>query len=101
MMRKTLLITSLVCRDYVTVDTRTALKRMQTNAGASVEDVSLLLAHHSIKITERHYLKFDQHRQDRLTRAAMVDFELGNTPPPSKQRRASAIQMGGANAVVR
>jgi len=29
------------------------------NAGASLEDVSLLLAHHSIKITERHYLKFD------------------------------------------
>lgn len=37
------------------------------NAGASLEDVSLLLAHHSIKITERHYLKFDQRRQERPT----------------------------------
>ncbi len=52
------------------------------NAGASLEDVSLLLAHHSIKITERHYLKFDQRRQERLTRAAMVDFEPGPTPQP-------------------
>jgi len=47
------------------------------NAGASLEDVSLLLAHHSIKITERHYLRFDQRRQERLTRAAMVDLRAG------------------------
>ena len=33
------------------------------NAGASLEDVSLLVAHHSIKITERHYLRFDQRRE--------------------------------------
>jgi hypothetical protein len=46
-----------------------------SHALASLEDVSLLLAHHSVEITERHYLKFDRRRQDRLTRAAMVDFE--------------------------
>ena len=57
------------------------------NAGASLEDVSLLLAHHSIKITERHYLRFDQRRQERLTRAAMVDFEQTEAPhPPSSAR---------------
>jgi len=55
------------------------------NGGASLEDVSLLLAHHSIKITERHYLKFDQRRQERLTRAAMVDFEQTRFPKPPKQ----------------
>jgi integrase len=33
------------------------------SAGAPLEDVSLLLAHHSIKIIERYYLKFDQRRQ--------------------------------------
>ena len=38
------------------------------NAGASLEDVSLLLAHHSIKIKERHYLRFD-----RSTSAARSD----------------------------
>ena len=63
------------------------------NAGASLEDVSLLLAHRSIKITERHYLKFDQRRQDRLTRAAMVDFEQAETPQSPKRRRARVIQM--------
>lgn len=44
-------------------------------AGASLEDVSLLLAHRSIKVTERHYLKFDQRRQQRLTKASMVDWD--------------------------
>jgi integrase/recombinase XerD len=44
-------------------------------AGASLEDVSLLLAHRSIKVTERHYLKFDQRRQQRLTAASMVDWD--------------------------
>jgi hypothetical protein len=55
--------------------------------------VSLLLAHRSIKITERHYLKFDQRRQDRLTRAAMVDFDQAETPKPSNQRRAKLLEM--------
>lgn len=71
------------------------------NAGASLEDVSLLLAHHSIKITERHYLKFDQRRQDRLTRAAMVDFEQAEPPKPFKQRRARVLEMPVAEAVAR
>jgi integrase len=68
------------------------------NAGASLEDVSLLLAHHSIKTTERHYLRFDQRRQDRLTRAAMVDFEQAQTPRHPKQRRARVLEMPVANA---
>ena len=67
------------------------------NAGASLEDVSLLLAHHSIKVTERHYLRFDQRRQERLTRAAMVDFEQARAPQPPKQRRARVLAMPTAN----
>jgi site-specific recombinase XerD len=63
------------------------------NAGASLEDVSLLLAHHSIKITERHYLKFDQRRQERLTRAAMVDFDQAELPEPPKSTKARVIRM--------
>jgi len=67
------------------------------NGGASLEDVSLLLAHHSIKITERHYLKFDQRRQERLTRAAMVDFEPGPTLQP-RQERDRILEMSIGNA---
>jgi integrase len=51
-------------------------------AGASLEDVSLLLAHRSIRITERHYLKFDQRRQDRLITASMVDWHQIEPPKP-------------------
>jgi integrase len=52
-------------------------------AGASLEDVSLLLAHRSIRTTERHYLKFDQRRQDRLTAASMVDWH--QIKPPKRK----------------
>ena len=58
----------------------------------------MLLAHHSIKITERHYLRFDQRRQERLTRAATVDFEQAQTPQPPRQRRARVLEMPVANA---
>jgi integrase/recombinase XerD len=60
--------------------------------GASLEDVSLLLAHRSIKVTERHYLKFDQRRQDRLTAASMVDWHQirEEKPPKSKSPRRAA-----------
>jgi len=55
-------------------------------AGASLEDVSLLLAHRSIRITERHYLKFDQRRQDRLITASMVDWHQIERPKPKVVR---------------
>jgi integrase len=71
------------------------------NAGASLEDVWLLLAHQSIKIAERHYLRFDQRRQERLTRAAMVEFEQAQTPQPPKHRRARVLEMPVANTASR
>ncbi len=60
--------------------------------GAALEDVSLLLGHSSIKVTERHYLKFDQRRQERLTRASMVDWE--QIAP--KQRKPKVATMARA-----
>ena len=69
------------------------------NAGASLEDVSLLLAHHSVKITERHYLKFDQRRQDRLTRAAMVDFEQAETPKPPRELVKGGVKLDHCGGV--
>jgi len=65
-------------------------------AGASLEDVSLLLAHRSIKITERHYLKFDQRRQDRLTKASMVDWELATTKRKQTRKLLSMKRKGAA-----
>jgi hypothetical protein len=50
--------------------------------GALLEDVSLLLAHRSIRITERHYLKFDQRHQHRLIMASMVDWHQIDPPLP-------------------
>jgi integrase len=66
-------------------------------AGASLEDVSLLLAHRSIKITERHYLKFDQRRQDRLTKASMVDWNQIETVKSPKTRTSGR---GAASASI-
>jgi hypothetical protein len=77
------------------------LTSKKLNAGASLEDVSLLLTHHGIKITERHYLMCDQRCQERLTRAAMVDFEQAKEPQPAKQRRAKVLEMPVAEAAIR
>jgi len=73
----------------------------EAQRGSVVEDVSLLLAHHSIKITERHYLRFDQRRQERPTRVAMVDFEQARTPQLPKQRRGRVLEMPHANTASR
>ena len=36
-------------------------------SGVSLEDVSVLLGHESIKVTEKHYAPWIQTRQDRLS----------------------------------
>jgi integrase/recombinase XerD len=61
------------------------------NAGASLEDVSLLLGHRSIKITERHYLRFDKRRQERLTRASMADWAAQPAAAKKKERMGTNI----------
>jgi integrase/recombinase XerD len=68
-------------------------------AGASLEDVSLLLAHRSIKITERHYLKFDQRRQDRLTKASMVDWNQIDKVKSPKTRTSGRGAASAATSV--
>ncbi len=55
--------------------------------GARLEDVSLLLGHASTKVTERHYLKFDQRRQDRLIEASRVDWDQAEKRNPRSGRR--------------
>jgi integrase len=65
--------------------------------GAALEDVSLLLGHHSIKVTERHYLRFDQRRQDRLTKASMVDWHQIQKPiVPARKKRPQLVMSKAA-----
>ena len=54
--------------------------------GATLEEVSLLLGHSSVKITERHYLPWDRRRQERLTRASMVDWKQIEEQVPRRSR---------------
>jgi site-specific recombinase XerD len=63
-------------------------------AGVPLEDVSMLLAHRSIKVTERHYLKFDQRRQERLTKASMADWSQAN--PKSKSSKVTVMKKKAA-----
>jgi integrase/recombinase XerD len=65
-------------------------------AGAPLEDVSLLLAHHSIKITERHYLKFDSRRQERLTAASMVDWSQVKPAKRAASRKVVSMKRKAA-----
>ena len=66
-------------------------------SGTSLEDVSLLLGHSSTKVTERHYLKFDQRRQDRLIKASMNDWHQIHPPASgAKKKRPKLVVMSKA-----
>jgi integrase/recombinase XerD len=65
--------------------------------GTPLHEVSMLLGHHSIKVTERHYLKFDQRRQEQLIHASMSDWEQIQGPKPStKKQRPKLVVMSQA-----
>lgn len=44
-------------------------------AGATIEEVSKLLGHYDIRTTQKHYLPWDRRTQERLKKAAMVDWD--------------------------
>ena len=50
-------------------------------AGVSLEDVSTLLGHQNLRITQKHYSPWVQTRQDALDRAVQVALDAANGPP--------------------
>ena len=65
--------------------------------GTPLHEVSLLLGHRSIKITERHYLKFDQRRQEQLIQASMSDWHQIQKPKPARKARVVVMKAGAGN----
>lgn len=61
-------------------------------AGVSMEEVSELLGHASIAVTQRHYKPFDRRTQERLKKASMADWHLiQKKPSPRKKARVIAM----------
>jgi integrase/recombinase XerD len=65
-------------------------------AGASLEEVSLLLGHANIKITQKHYMPWDKRRHERLKKASMVDWDQIHKPKPPAKKRTNVVVMGKA-----
>ncbi len=65
-------------------------------AGASLEEVSLLLGHANIKITQKHYMPWDKRRHERLKKASMVDWGQIHRPKPIAKKRTNVVVMGKA-----
>ncbi len=61
-------------------------------AGVPLEEVSELLGHANIGVTQRHYTPWDRRTQDRLKKASMADWSLINKQPsPPKKARVIAM----------
>jgi integrase len=55
-------------------------------AGVPIDQVSLLLGHSSVKITERHYAPFCKARQEQLSAAVKLAWDTAK--PAAKKRTA-------------
>jgi integrase/recombinase XerD len=56
-------------------------------AGVSIDQVSLLLGHSSVKITERHYAPFVKARQEQLAQSARKAWHFETRAKPEMQER--------------
>jgi integrase len=63
-------------------------------AGVPIDQVSMLLGHSSVKITEKHYSPWVKARQEQLAASVRNAWStLGAVPPPKPQRKAKVIAM--------
>jgi hypothetical protein len=56
-------------------------------AGVPIDQVSLLLGHSSVKITERHYAPFVKARQEQLAQSARKAWHFETRAKPEMQER--------------
>jgi integrase/recombinase XerD len=68
-------------------------------AGVPLDQVSILLGHKSVKITEKHYSPWVKARQEQL--ASSVRKAWGSTEQPAKRKRAKRVStvVAGANSL--
>ena len=60
-------------------------------AGATMEEVSRLLGHDNIGVTQKHYLPWDRRTQERLKKASMLDWEQIHKQKPSPTRKKARV----------
>jgi integrase len=68
-------------------------------AGVPIDQVSLLLGHSSVKITERHYAPFCKARQEQLS--AAVKLAWNRAKPIAKKRAAKSKRRAGVRRTLR
>lgn len=65
-------------------------------AGVPIDQVSMLLGHSSVKITEKHYSPWVKARQEQLAASVRNAWgTLGAVPPPKPKKRGEVIDMPG------
>jgi integrase len=61
-------------------------------AGVPIDQVSLLLGHSSVKITERHYAPFCKARQEQLAAAVKLAWQKAKTPAKKDPTKSKTDQ---------
>src|SRR5437016_3818761 len=67
-------------------------------AGVPIDQVSLLLGHSSVKVTEKHYAPFVKARQEQLAQSARKAWETDEEPPSPKPQKQRQNQNGSRSS---
>jgi len=64
-------------------------------AGVPIDQVSILLGHKSVKITEKHYAPFVKARQEQLAASVRQAWQEMEPKPPKSPKKARAASSSG------
>jgi len=67
-------------------------------AGVPIDQVSLLLGHSSVKVTEKHYAPFVKARQEQLAQSARKAWETDEEPRSPKPQKRRQNQNGSRSS---